>query len=81
MVYIIRTRKIPFLQSRPSPYLVLSTLGTVILGAIFVLSPLSTYFKFGPLPAGALLSVAGITLGYLVCAEVVKRQFFKRVDL
>jgi P-type Mg2+ transporter len=81
VVYIIRTRKIPFLQSRPSPYLVISTLGTVILGLAIALSPLSQYFKFGPLPLSALLAIAGITLAYLLTAEFTKRQFFRHVDL
>jgi Mg2+-importing ATPase len=61
--------------------LVISTLGTVLLGATIALSPLSRYFKFGPLPLSALLAVAGITLTYLLCAEFTKRQFFKHVDL
>jgi Mg2+-importing ATPase len=81
VVYIIRTKQIPFLQSRPSPYLVLSTLGTVTAGLLIVLSPLSQYFKFGPLPGYALWAIAAITLAYLISAEIVKREFFRRVDL
>jgi Mg2+-importing ATPase len=81
VVYIIRTHKLPFLQSRPSPYLVISTLGTVLIGYAIALSPLGRYFRFGPLPWGAFAAIVAITLAYLVLAEVVKRQFFRRVDL
>jgi len=81
VIYIIRTRKIPFLQSRPSPYLVMSTVGSVLLGLAIVFSPLSSYFHFGPLPLSAMAAIISIVVGYLVCAEIVKRQFFKRVDL
>ena len=81
VVYIIRTRKIPFLQSRPSPYLVMSTLGTVLIGYYVVLGPLARYFQFGPIPSAALLAVVGITATYLILAEIVKREFFRRVDL
>jgi Mg2+-importing ATPase len=81
VVYIIRTRKIPFLQSRPSPYLVMSTVGTVLIGYAIALSPLSHYFRFGPLPMSALWAIVSILLAYLVCAEIVKRQFFRRVEL
>jgi Mg2+-importing ATPase len=31
--------------------------------------------------ASAIAAIIAITLGYLVCAEIVKRQFFKHVDL
>jgi Mg2+-importing ATPase len=40
VIYIIRTRKTPFLQSSPSKYLLMSTLGIVIIGSIIALSPL-----------------------------------------
>ncbi|MDB5178623.1 MAG: mgtA [Patescibacteria group bacterium] len=81
VVYIIRTRLIPFFQSRPSPYLVLSTLATVALGYYLALSPLGSYFHFGPLPLSAFLAILGIVVAYLFSAEIVKRQFFRRVDL
>jgi P-type Mg2+ transporter len=81
VVYIIRTRHIPFLQSRPSTYLVLSTLGTVLIGYFIALSPLAHYFGFGAIPSAALAAVACISLTYLVLSEFVKRQFFRRVDL
>lgn len=81
VVYIIRTRKIPFIQSTPSPYLMFSTLGTIALGFFVALGPLGHYFRFGPLSVAALTSVVAITLTYLLFSEIVKRQFFRRVDL
>lgn len=81
VVYIIRTRKIPFTQSRPSSYLVLSTVGTVILGYILALGALGHYFDFGPLSTSALMAIFVICCTYLIFAEIVKRQFFKRVNL
>ncbi|HEY6736355.1 MAG TPA: HAD-IC family P-type ATPase, partial [Candidatus Saccharimonadia bacterium] len=79
VVYVIRTRQIPFVQSRPSPYLVISTLSTVIIGYTVALSPLARYFKFGPLPLSAITAIIVITAAYLVCAEFVKRRFFRHV--
>lgn len=82
VVYIIRTRKIPFLQSRPSPYLVLSTVGTVILGFIAVLNPLfAKYFSFGPLSGAALAVIFGIVTVYLISAQFVKQAFYRHVNL
>ncbi len=59
----------------------ISTITTVLVGYMVALSPLSRYFRFGPLPLSALLTVITIVLVYLVVTEVVKRQFFRRVDL
>jgi Mg2+-importing ATPase len=81
VVYIIRTRKIPFLQSSPSPYLVISTVGTVIAGYVLALGSLGHFFGFGPLSVASLISIFVITAVYLVLAEIVKREFFRRVDL
>jgi Mg2+-importing ATPase len=81
VVYIIRTRKLPFLQSRPSPYLVISTLATVIAGYALVLSPLAHYFGFAPLPPLAFAAILGIVVTYLLVVEWVKRRVFARMDL
>jgi Mg2+-importing ATPase len=81
VVYIIRTRKLPFIQSRPSPYLVMSTVGTVLAGYALVLSPLSVYFGFELLPPLAFAAILGIVIAYLMLAEVVKRQVYAHLDL
>lgn len=81
VVYVIRTRKIPFVQSSPSPYLIASTLATVALGYGLVFTPLARYFGFSLLPVSAFLAIIGIVTTYLLTAEFVKRQVFARVDI
>jgi Mg2+-importing ATPase len=81
VVYVIRTRKLPFIQSRPSPYLVMSTIGTVLLGYGIVFSPLAHYFGFSALPVGALAAIFGIIILYLLAAEAVKRRVFSSMEL
>lgn len=81
VVYIIRTRKIPFLQSRPSPFLVISTIATVLIGYAIVLSPLAHYFGFAALPVEAFAAIFGITVTYLAFAELVKRRVFAQIDM
>jgi Mg2+-importing ATPase len=80
VVYIIRTRKLPFIQSRPSPYLVMSTVATVLIGYGIVLSPLAHYFGFAAIPFVAFIGIFGIIVSYLCLAEVVKRKVFARID-
>jgi Mg2+-importing ATPase len=81
VVYVIRTRKLPFIKSRPSPYLLFSTVATVLLGYGIALSRLSHYFRFGTLPVGVILAIVFLVVIYMAAAEVTKRYFFRRVDL
>jgi Mg2+-importing ATPase len=81
VVYVIRTRHLPFIQSSPSPYLLLSTLGTVLLGYGIVFSPLAKYFGFQALPFPAFAAILAIVIMYLCAAEVVKRRVFAKLDL
>lgn len=79
VIYIIRTQKIPFLQSRPSKLLLATTLGAVLLGYILTMRGIGHIFGFNPLPIVALLAIFGMVLIYLIMAELIKQQFYKRV--
>jgi Mg2+-importing ATPase len=81
VVYIIRTKKLPFIQSSPSPYLLLSTILTVVTGYFIALSPVGRYFHFGAIPGRAIWAIIGIVGVYLVLAELVKRAFYRRVTI
>lgn len=76
VVYIIRTKKIPFLQSSPSRYLVGSTLAAVAFSVIVVFSPLGQWLKFVPLALGPVIAIAAIVAVYLVVVELVKHWFY-----
>jgi Mg2+-importing ATPase len=78
VIFIIRTNKLPFVQSRPSRVLALSTLATVFAAWLFTLSAFGKWFKFVPLPWATALSIAAITLVYLLLVEFIKRKFYKR---
>lgn len=78
VIYIIRTRKIPFLQSRPSSYLLITTLGIVVAGTMIATTPLAKIFGFSPLPAGILMIVFGLVIIYLLLVEMVKRAFYRK---
>lgn len=80
VVYVIRTRKLPFIQSRPSPYLVMSTVATVLIGYGIVLSPFAHLFGFAMLPPLAFAAIFAVVGCYLLSAELVKRSVFARLD-
>lgn len=77
VIHVIRTNKIPFFQSRSSwPVMVASVL-VVALGAWLPVSPLAGVLGFVPLPVGYWLWLAGILVGYVVVAQLVKTWFYQ----
>src|SRR5437016_6378685 len=71
IVLVIRSRK-PFFRSRPSKYLFVATLSTVVLTLILPFTPLGMIFGFSPLPISFLLLVVIIVMGYIISAEMAK---------
>ncbi len=81
VVYVIRTKKIPFIESRPASVLIFSTLAALIVGSVVALSRFGAVFEFSRLPALALVAVGLIVTVYLFSVQAVKQAFFKRVAL
>ncbi|MBP1134787.1 Mg2+-importing ATPase [Arthrobacter sp. PvP023] len=78
IIFAIRTRRVPFLRSRPSAGLLGASLGVVALGIFLPLSPLAGVLGFDPLPTPFFLALLGMTVVYLVMVEFAKRWFFAR---
>jgi Mg2+-importing ATPase len=78
IIHVIRTNKIPFIQSRASwPLTVTTTL--VVLFAIWLpYSPLATLLGFVPLPPLYWLALIGLMLGYVVLSQLVKTWFVRK---
>ncbi len=81
VIYMIRTRKIPFLQSSPSRYLFFTTLAVVLIGWVIPFTAAGPFFGFTPLPALILASLAAIVLTYLIVIEVAKRIFYRHYEM
>jgi Mg2+-importing ATPase len=79
IIFAIRTRKVPFLRSRPSAGLLWASLGVVAVGIFIPLSPLAGVLGFDPLPAPFFLTLLGLALVYLVLVEAAKKWFFSRL--
>ncbi|XXF79944.1 magnesium-translocating P-type ATPase [Myxococcaceae bacterium GXIMD 01537] len=77
VIFIIRTRRNP-LRSRPSPWLVLSSLGAVLVANILPFTPLGSWFGFVQPPPALLLALAGLVVAYLCLATLLNRWFFRR---
>lgn len=81
IIFAIRTRRVPFLRSRPSLALTLSALAVVGVGVWLPFSPLSGVLGFQPLPAPFFLALVGMVVAYLACVEVAKAWFFRRATV
>lgn len=78
IIFAIRTRRVPFLRSRPSAGLLWASLGVVALGIYLPLSPVGPVLGFDPLPVPFFLALLAMTVVYLVLVELAKGWFFSR---
>jgi Mg2+-importing ATPase len=78
IVHIIRTRRIPFLESRASLPMTLVTVIVMAIGVWMPYSPLASSFGLVPLPLSYWGWVAAFLITYSVLTHTVKVWFFKR---
>jgi Mg2+-importing ATPase len=78
VIFVIRTRRVPFFKSRPSRPLLVATLACAGLGvALPFIPPIAHLFGFTPLPAAFLGILALMVVTYVALVEFGKRLFFK----
>ena len=78
IIHIIRTNKIPFLQSWASRPLILGSLVIVMAGAWLTVSPLADMLGFVPLPTLFWLLLAIMLACYVALTQLVKNWFIAR---
>jgi len=78
IIHVIRTNKIPFIESRASWPLIATSLIIVSLGAWLTISPLAGTLGFVSLPPLYWLLLAIMLVCYVILTQVVKTWFFNR---
>ena len=78
IIHVIRTNKIPFIESWASWPLILTSVIIVAVGAWLTVSPLAKTLGFVSLPLMYWLYLAIILLGYAILTQVVKTWFIRR---
>ena len=77
VIYIIRSRYDIF-KSRPSKWLMITTLLIVLAGILIPYTTVGRFFGFEPLNAIYLAVIMGLVVVYLILVQEVKTWFFRR---
>ena len=78
IVHMIRTPKLPFIESRAAPALIFMTLIIMAVGIYLPMGPLAEYFKLQALPTSYFPYLIAILVGYLVLTTVMKRFYIRK---
>jgi len=76
VVFLIRTRRIPFFRSRPSMAMLITPPTCALIGAVLPFSPLAHVLGFATLPLRFFLILLGMIGTYLVLVELAKSRFY-----
>jgi Mg2+-importing ATPase len=75
VVLMVRTRKIPFIESRPAPQVLVASGLAIFVGIVLVNSPLAHAFNFTTLPSHYWLFLLVVVAFYLLAVQVGKKVY------
>ncbi|MET6679370.1 magnesium-translocating P-type ATPase [Citrobacter amalonaticus] len=78
IVHMIRTRRVPFIQSRAAWPLMLMTLIVMVVGIALPFSPLAGYLQLQALPLSYFPWLVAILVGYMTLTQLVKGFYSRR---
>jgi Mg2+-importing ATPase len=78
VVHLLRTPRMPFVQSRAAAPLLVMTLLIAAAGVFLPMGPLAPYFKLQALPPLYFVWLVGLLCGYAVLTQVMKTWYGRR---
>ena len=78
IIHLIRTSKIPFIQSKSSKQLLISTFAIIIIAIIISFTNIAIIFDLSKLPISYLLWMAILMCVYILFIQVYKKLYIKR---
>jgi Mg2+-importing ATPase len=78
IVHMIRTRRVPFIQSRAAWPLIVMTLMVIVAGIALPFSPLASYLQLQALPLSYFPWLIAILAGYMTLTQLVKGFYSRR---
>ena len=79
IVHMIRTEKIPFIQSTAAPVVLATTAAVMAIGIWLPFSPLASAIKLQPLPSGYFIYLPLVLLAYCLLTQLVKVFYIRRL--
>ncbi len=76
VVFVIRTRRVPFFRSRPSLPMLITPVTCAVVGAVLPFSPIAHTLGFTTLPISFFLILIGMIITYLTLVEIAKGRFY-----
>jgi Mg2+-importing ATPase len=77
VIFVIRTRRIPFIRSRPGKWLTILTLSAVAFGTVLPFTFLGSFLGFVPLPSEFWVLLVLMVVTYLLLVDAGKVFFYK----
>ncbi|CAM3369317.1 magnesium-translocating P-type ATPase [Vagococcus fessus] len=77
VVHIVRTKKIPFIQSRSSFSLALASIAAILIGIGIIATPLRDAFHFSALPSNYWGWWIAINIMYMITVQAAKQLYIK----
>jgi Mg2+-importing ATPase len=78
IVHMIRTPRLPFVESRAAPPLLATTAAIMAIGIFLPMGPMAHYFKLQPLPALYFPFLALLLASYMTLTQVMKTFYARR---
>ena len=78
VIHMLRTPKLPFIQSRASWQVSVLTVIGILAAAVIPFTPAGAVLGLAPLPLGYFFWLVGIICGYMVLVTVVKGAYLKK---
>ena len=80
IVHMIRTRKIPFVQSWATAPVVALTTAIMVVGVILPFTPFATALKLQPLPLSYFPWLVGVLTCYCLLTQLIKTWYIKKFN-
>jgi Mg2+-importing ATPase len=80
VVHMLRSPRLLFVGSRPSPALLATTLTVAAVGVWLPMGPLAPFLRLQPLPPAFWPWLAGLLLGYALLASAMKAAYARRYE-
>lgn len=80
IIYVIRTKKVPFYKSKSSKILLYLTILISTIGLVLPYTKFGDYFSLVTMPIYYIFIVLAIVISYLILTEIVKSIYVKKYD-